>query len=94
MTLNGFGLVTQSNAPFFVPFNTSVAPFGPDSPTAATQQPFGVTDQQRDDAYSQWLQAGLQAGLQGMLQYQVCLDHHILSNITSDAPQTSSRKVT
>ncbi|KAF5330740.1 hypothetical protein D9619_005756 [Psilocybe cf. subviscida] len=70
VTLNGFGLVTQSNAPFFVPFNTSVAPFGPDAANATAQQPFGVTDQQRNDAYSQWLQAGLQAGLQGMLQYQ------------------------
>ncbi|KAF8964679.1 glycoside hydrolase superfamily [Flammula alnicola] len=70
VTLNGFGLVTQSNAPAFVPFNTTQAPFGPDSPTAQAQQPFGVTDQQRDDAYSQWLQAGLQSGLQGMLQYQ------------------------
>jgi hypothetical protein len=26
---------------------------------AATQQPFGVTDQQRDDAYSQWIQCEL-----------------------------------
>ncbi|KAH9484283.1 Mannan endo-1,4-beta-mannosidase A [Psilocybe cubensis] len=68
--LNGFGLVTQSNAPFFVPFNSTQAPFGPDSVNNQTQAPFGVTDQQRDDAYTQWLQAGLAAGLQGMLQYQ------------------------
>lgn len=71
VALIAFGLVTQANAPVFVPFNTSVAPFGPDSGTTqSTTQPFGVTDQQRDDAYAQWLQAGIQGGLQGMLQYQ------------------------
>ncbi|KAG6820366.1 hypothetical protein H0H93_001558 [Arthromyces matolae] len=31
VSLTGFGLVTQSNAPFFVPFNSTVAPFGSDS---------------------------------------------------------------
>jgi len=71
VSLTGFGLVTQSNAPSFVPFNSTVAPFAPDNSAAGTQsQPFGVTDQQRDDAYSQWLQAGLINGLQGMVQYQ------------------------
>jgi len=25
------------------------------APSSPTQQPFGVTDQQRDDAYAQWL---------------------------------------
>lgn len=72
VSLAGFGLVTQGNTQSFVPFNSSVAPFGPDS--AATpgtqQQPFGVTDAQRNDAYKQWLQAGVAGGLQGMLQYQ------------------------
>ncbi|KAF8201842.1 glycoside hydrolase family 5 protein [Pholiota molesta] len=69
-------LVTQSNAPVFVPFNSSVpfnatqAPFGPDPTGSDATQPFGVTDQQRDDAYTQWLQAGLSNGLQGMIQYQ------------------------
>ncbi|KIM49126.1 glycoside hydrolase family 5 protein [Hebeloma cylindrosporum] len=71
VTLNGFGLVTQANAPSFVPFNQTQAPFGPDSPPSPpAQQPFGITDAQRDDAYAQWLHAGLQNGLQGMLQYQ------------------------
>jgi hypothetical protein len=28
--LSGFGLVTQDNAPSFVPFNTTVAPFAND----------------------------------------------------------------
>jgi mannan endo-1,4-beta-mannosidase len=67
--MTGFGLVTQQNAPAFVPFNTTIAPFGPDN-TAPVQQPFGVTDAERDDAYVQWLQAGLNGGLQGMIQYQ------------------------
>ncbi|PPQ71971.1 hypothetical protein CVT24_008188 [Panaeolus cyanescens] len=74
VTLNGFGLVTQDNAPFFVPFNSTQAPFAPDNTTITppdpVQAPFGVTDTQRDDAYTQWLLAGLQAGLQGMIQYQ------------------------
>jgi mannan endo-1,4-beta-mannosidase len=41
MALVGFGLVTQLNAPFFVPFNTSVAPFGPEQgirPNTASAQ--------------------------------------------------------
>ncbi|KAF9482746.1 glycoside hydrolase family 5 protein [Pholiota conissans] len=70
ITLTGFGLVTQSNSPAFVPFNTSVAPFGPDPTDTQATQTFGVTDEQRDDAYAQWLKAGFTAGLQGMVQYQ------------------------
>jgi len=74
ISLNGFGLVTQSNAPAFVPFNSTI-PLDPQdnttTPIVVPGQiaPF-VTDSQRDDAYTQWLQTGLQAGLQGMLQYQ------------------------
>jgi mannan endo-1,4-beta-mannosidase len=74
--LTGFGLVTQNNAPDFVPFNGTQAPFGPDSPPSTTVttrraiQSFGVTDAQRDDAYGQWLRAGLLGGLGGMTQYQ------------------------
>ncbi|KAF5312921.1 hypothetical protein D9619_003817 [Psilocybe cf. subviscida] len=64
-----FGLVTQSNSPFFVPFNDTQTPFGPRFINSSGQA-FGVTDQQRDDAYSQWLQTGFQAGIQGMIQYQ------------------------
>jgi len=70
ISLTGFGLVTQANAPFFVPFNETQAPFGSDSSSNQTQQPFGVTDAQQNDAYTQWLQAGLSSGLQGMTQYQ------------------------
>jgi len=77
VTLTGFGLVTQNNAPVFVPFNSTLAPFGPDSSSSSAAptrrqaiQPFGVTDAQRDDAYAQWLQAGLLGGLAGMTQYQ------------------------
>ncbi|KAG6909719.1 hypothetical protein DXG01_015921 [Tephrocybe rancida] len=70
VSLTGFGLVTQSNAPFFVPFNTTVAPFGPDTTSSNVTQPFGVTDEQRDDAYNQWIQAGVLGGLQGIIQYQ------------------------
>lgn len=50
-------------------------------------QPFGVTDQQRNDAYTQWLQAGLSNGLQGMLQYQawIFLRFYFFIFLTLDA---------
>lgn len=55
--------MTQDNAPFFVPFNQTQAPFGSDARKVLElrqqQQAFGVTDQQRDDAYAQWLQGML-----------------------------------
>ncbi|KAJ7580444.1 glycoside hydrolase family 5 protein [Mycena floridula] len=71
ISLIGFGLVTGQNAEFFVPFNTSVAPFGPDSVTPnGGLIPYGVTDQQRDDAYSQWLNNGYTLGISSMMQYQ------------------------
>ncbi|KAJ7155973.1 glycoside hydrolase family 5 protein, partial [Mycena crocata] len=74
IALTGFGLVTQDNAPSFVPFNSTVAPFANDQignlTTNATQLPFGVTNQQRNDAYEQWLQQGILSGLAGMIQYQ------------------------
>ncbi|TFK42587.1 glycoside hydrolase family 5 protein [Crucibulum laeve] len=92
VSLTGFGLVTQGNAPFFVPFNSTVAPFGPDQvPESGTsqQQPFGVTDAQRDDAYSQWLNAGLINGLQGMIQYQWAQD-----NLTSQEGTAISPSIT
>jgi len=71
ISLTGFGLVTQNNAPSYVPFNTTVAPFGPDQvPASNTTQTFGITDQERDEAYLQWIQAGILGGLQGIIQYQ------------------------
>ncbi|KAJ7709912.1 glycoside hydrolase family 5 protein [Mycena rosella] len=74
VSLTGFGLVTQDNAPSFVPFNSTVAPFANDQfgnlTSSPTQLPFGVTDQQRNDAYAQWLQQGIFSGLAGMIQYQ------------------------
>ncbi|KAF8894610.1 glycoside hydrolase superfamily [Infundibulicybe gibba] len=71
ISLTGFGLVTQNNAPFFVPFNSSIAPFGPDNaPATPGTAPFGVTDPQRDDAYQQWINAGIVGGLNGIIQYQ------------------------
>ncbi|KAK7014868.1 helicase ATP-binding domain-containing protein [Favolaschia claudopus] len=73
VTLSGFGLVTQTNAPSFVPFNSTVAPFANDQIGNLTLNgtlPFGVTDQQRNDAYAQWLQQGIISGLAGMIQYQ------------------------
>ncbi|KAG6900896.1 hypothetical protein C0993_010015 [Termitomyces sp. T159_Od127] len=72
----GFGLVTQRNSPFFVPFNSINASFAPDSTTSMNAtQPFGVTDTQRDDAYKQWIQQGILGGLQGMFQYQWSQDN-------------------
>jgi len=68
ITLDAFGLVTQENAPYYQPFDTSLgdpssttptpipglvgAPLTPGGPPA---QQFFATDEQRDDAYAQWL---------------------------------------
>ncbi|KAK7054909.1 hypothetical protein VNI00_003372 [Paramarasmius palmivorus] len=68
VALTGFGLVTQANAPFFVPFNSSVAPFA--NQNNATVNPVGVTNAQQNDAYSQWLDTGISNGLDGILHYQ------------------------
>ncbi|KAL0946904.1 hypothetical protein HGRIS_013066 [Hohenbuehelia grisea] len=70
IALTGFGLVTQNNTNAFVPFNSSVAPFGSGSLSTSSQQPFGVTDAERDQAYNQWVNAGIIGGLQGIIQYQ------------------------
>jgi len=71
VSLAAFGLVTQGNAASYVPFNTTTAPFGPDQTNpSTTTQPYGVTDPQRDDAYSQWFQAGLSSDVNAMNQYQ------------------------
>ncbi|KAF8798017.1 glycoside hydrolase family 5 protein [Phlegmacium glaucopus] len=94
VSLTGFGLVTQNNTPFFVPFNTTEAPFASDNPPTATpvQQPF-VTDDQRDDAYTQWLEAGLQNGLNGMLQYQWSQDNLTTQVGTAIQPTVSGTDV-
>ncbi|KAF5373898.1 hypothetical protein D9758_000572 [Tetrapyrgos nigripes] len=80
VALTGFGLVTQDNLPFFVPFNVSTAPFandttssqgfGASSAPVTSNQTVGVTNEQQVDAYSQWLNTGIVNGLQGMMQYQ------------------------
>jgi len=67
VALTAFGLVTQRNAPSFVPVNSTVASFR-DVPV--TSDSYGVSETQRDDAYSQWLDAGITGGLQSMSQYQ------------------------
>lgn len=54
--LTAFGLVTQANAPDFVPFNSTVAPFA--SENLAKRQStlgYGVTDQQQATTYTTWL---------------------------------------
>ncbi|KDQ60829.1 glycoside hydrolase family 5 protein [Jaapia argillacea MUCL 33604] len=67
--LTAFGLVSQTNAPFFVPFNSTVAPFA-NSPARKRQQSGFVTDSQLGDAYTQWFNIGLQDGINGLVQYQ------------------------
>jgi len=71
--LAAFGLITQNNSVVFVPFNSTLPPFGNTALArrqSSNEQTFGVTDSQRDDAYAQWLETGLQAGLGGMAQDQ------------------------
>ncbi|EGN92442.1 glycoside hydrolase family 5 protein [Serpula lacrymans var. lacrymans S7.3] len=73
VALSGFGLVTQNNSASFVPFNSTVAPYAPDSSSSTgnnTSQPYGVTSTQQTDAYSQWLDSGIAAGVNGIMQYQ------------------------
>ncbi|KAF8831301.1 hypothetical protein HHX47_DHR1000738 [Lentinula edodes] len=83
VSLLGFGLVTQTNAPDFVPFNSTVAPFASDttstvskasstssSASANSTQTFGVTDSEQATAYSTWLNTGISSGVSGLLQYQ------------------------
>ncbi|KAG1875304.1 glycoside hydrolase family 5 protein [Suillus tomentosus] len=69
--LTAFGLVTQANAPDFVPFNSTVAPFA--SENLAKRQStlgYGVTDQQQATTYTTWLDTGIASGLNGIVQYQ------------------------
>lgn len=74
--MNAFGIVTQDNAPFFVPFNSTIAPFNGTVPPpskkrqAAPVVNFGVTNAQQDDAYTQWVTAAAQNGVAGAVQYQ------------------------
>ncbi|KAI9466203.1 glycoside hydrolase [Lactarius psammicola] len=72
VALTGFGLVTQDNLPAFVPFNATFPVVTPQHQKRQSPGSFGtgVSDQQRQSAYSTWLQAGIQAGLSGMTQYQ------------------------
>ncbi|KAK1232219.1 hypothetical protein PQX77_004593 [Marasmius sp. AFHP31] len=82
VALTGFGLVTQANAPNFVPFNSSTTPFANATQGSSAVQEFGVTDAQRDTAYDSWFNtsivfgnevlptAGILNGLQGIIQYQ------------------------
>lgn len=65
--LTGFGLVTQTNAPSFVPFNSTVAPFADADPNPTS---YGVTSQEQADTYTSWLDTGIAAGLNGIVQYQ------------------------
>ncbi|KAJ6596886.1 glycoside hydrolase family 5 protein [Mycena vulgaris] len=82
ITLTGFGLVTQDNVcvcavrqrpvwyAVILPNAAHTELLVGNLTSSPTQLPFGVTDQQRDDAYAQWLQQGILSGLAGMIQYQ------------------------
>jgi len=72
--LSAFGIVTQGNLDFFVPFNAT-APVVTSSSTYKKRQSTGtvgtgVTNSQETNAYSTWLQTGVNSGLSGMAQYQ------------------------
>jgi len=67
VALTGFGLVSNDNLPFFVPFNSSAAPFA--NATTSSQgfgtapqnssQAIGVSNEQQVDAYNQWVNSEL-----------------------------------
>jgi len=53
-----FGIVTLRNVPFFVPFNSSQAPYfdyKPIEKRAPKPPNFGVTDEERNQMYSDWV---------------------------------------
>lgn len=85
LALTAFGLVTQDNFPFFVPFNSSVPLANQTNSTTSslskritTTQGQAATTTQQQSAYLTWLQAGIDAGVQGLTQYQVGLNiYHI-----------------
>jgi mannan endo-1,4-beta-mannosidase len=71
VVLTGFGLVTQDNAQAYVPFNSTEPVVGSQTETnSPEQQSFGISDQQRDQIYQQWIEASLRNGLAGVIQYQ------------------------
>ncbi|KAF8582695.1 glycoside hydrolase family 5 protein [Ramaria rubella] len=83
VSVTGFGLVSQDNAPEFTPFNSS-QPFFPVNTTttepeipAPTALGVGVeegqmplTDSQQVTAYQQWIQAMIDGEVAGITQYQ------------------------
>ncbi|EIM90018.1 glycoside hydrolase [Stereum hirsutum FP-91666 SS1] len=71
LALTAFGLVTQDNFPFFVPFNSSVPLVNQTSLSRRTDsQGTASTSSQQQSAYLTWLEAGITAGVQGLTQYQ------------------------
>ncbi|KAG6376142.1 glycoside hydrolase family 5 protein [Boletus reticuloceps] len=88
LALTSFGLVTQGNAPDFVPFNMTTAPFAPDA-SSNTNSTYGVTNQQQTDAYSKWFNTGITSGLGGIVEYQWGQ-----SNLTAETGTTISPGVT
>jgi mannan endo-1,4-beta-mannosidase len=91
VVLTAFGVVTQNNSQAFVPFNSTTAPFALDSTadtgaSKAVEQPFGVTDDDRNDIYSSVLSAGVNGGINGMTQYQWGLTGLTTSPGTSVSP--------
>ncbi|KZP11991.1 glycoside hydrolase family 5 protein [Athelia psychrophila] len=70
----GFGLVTTSNAPDFVPFNSTEVSSGNGTAAPAARRKrgtdAGVTDDQRDDAYRKWLGTAVSSQVNGMVHYQ------------------------
>ncbi|EIW85194.1 glycoside hydrolase family 5 protein [Coniophora puteana RWD-64-598 SS2] len=63
--ITGFGLVTQGNAPNFVPFNSSSST---DASSNASSD--GVSNDQQDSAYTTWVNTGVAQGVNGIMQYQ------------------------
>lgn len=74
LIMTAFGLVTQSNAADFVPFNMTTAPYATNTSSDVTIQKrdttYGVTNQEQTDAYSTWLSTSVSLNLAGMIQYQ------------------------
>ncbi|KAI0302022.1 glycoside hydrolase superfamily [Russula brevipes] len=74
LVLTAFGLVTSDNVQQFVPFTAMhplvKSPHGAQKRQNTGTVGAGASQEQRDNAYSSWGQAGTQSGLGGVTQYQ------------------------
>ena len=90
--LTAFGVVTNDNLPFFVPFNETTPPFpnGVNSSVSTLQKRIdavngGVTNTEQNTMYTTWIQAAAQQGV------SVNFDQWSQSGLTTNQGSTVSQ---